>query len=87
MKKYSINYTSTFEKQFRKLDKNTQQMIANFISRKISNLINPRLEGKALKGSLAGIWSYRVSNYRILAKIDDEKFEILAINVGHRKSI
>jgi mRNA interferase RelE/StbE len=46
---------------------------------------DPRLFGKALSGDMKGIWRYRVGDYRILTKIEDNNFVILVIHVGHRK--
>lgn len=32
-------------------------------------------------------WRYRIGNYRVIAKIDDEKLIVLTLEVGHRKNI
>jgi len=32
-------------------------------------------------------WRYRVGNYRILAKIEDDRITIMILEVGHRRSI
>ncbi|MFR7759644.1 MAG: type II toxin-antitoxin system RelE family toxin, partial [Peptoniphilus grossensis] len=34
-----------------------------------------------------GVWRYRIGSYRLLAKIDDDKLIIFAIDVGHRRDI
>ena len=43
--------------------------------------------GKMLQGNLTGIWSWRLSKYRILYKINNEEIEIFVINIGSRKKI
>ncbi|WP_242325310.1 type II toxin-antitoxin system RelE family toxin [Faecalibaculum rodentium] len=50
-------------------------------------LDNPRSIGKPLKGDKKGYWRYRVGNYRIIAKILDDRLEVLTVTVGHRKEI
>lgn len=37
----------------------------------IAKLEDPRVRGKSLTGNLAGVWRYRVGDYRILCDIDD----------------
>lgn len=48
---------------------------------------NPRVLGKPLSGNMDGLWRYRVGDYRILAKIEDDTFIVLVIHVGHRKNV
>jgi len=45
------------------------------------------LWGKSLSGDLAGLWRYRIGDYRIIAKIEDQHFTILVVHVGHRKNV
>jgi mRNA interferase RelE/StbE len=45
------------------------------------------LYGKALQGNRDDQWRYRVGDYRILAKIDDDVVIITVVEVGHRKEI
>lgn len=48
---------------------------------------DPRQTGKALKGDFAGLWRYRVGDYRLICRIQDTDIEILVLRVGHRKNI
>lgn len=48
---------------------------------------NPRLTGKALQGKLSGLWRYRVGDFRLLCRIEDNELIILVIEIGHRKEI
>lgn len=51
----------------------------------ISQLEDPRSEGKALTGNLAGVWRYRVGDYRILCDIDNGRLVVLVVDVAHRR--
>lgn len=85
--KYRIKTTPRFDKEFKKLDKYTMKMIKGWIEKHIYECENPRLYGKALKSNLSGQWRYRIGDYRLLCKIDDDKLIILALTIGHRREI
>lgn len=38
-------------------------------------------------GDFSGLWRYRVGDYRIISKIEDNVFTVLVVKVGHRKEI
>ncbi len=84
---WKIEFDSNVEKDLRKLDHSAQQRIIKYLKEKIIPIENPRTLGKPLSGDLRGIWRYRVGDYRILAKIEDENFIILVVYVGHRKNV
>lgn len=84
---YSVETTTRFDKEFSKLDRYTQKMLKNWIVKNLINCDNPRLTGKALKGNFAGMWRYRIGDYRLICIIEDDKLIITAISVGHRKEI
>ena len=43
--------------------------------------------GKPLVGDLKGIWSERVSTFRILYKIRNQEVEVLILLIEHRKQV
>ena len=51
-------------------------LILNWIGKNLEGCENPRQHGKPLVGNNAGVWRYRVGNYRILADILDDKLII-----------
>src|SRR2546425_11718727 len=52
----------------------------------LAPLENPRSIGQALRGSELGeFWKYRVGDYRLICKIEDDRLLILVLRVGHRK--
>ncbi|MCK5880002.1 MAG: type II toxin-antitoxin system RelE/ParE family toxin [Holophagae bacterium] len=51
-------------------------------------LENPRASGDALKGSRLGeFWRYRVGDFRIICRIEDDRLVVLVLRVGHRREI
>lgn len=84
---YLLLKTKLFEKNFNKLDKYTQKIINKWVNKNLINCENPRQHGKALSGDLAGLWRYRIGNYRLICIIEDDKLIILAVSIGKRDGI
>ena len=84
---YEVEYTESFVKRLKKLDKQTQRVIVNWITKHLKGSVDPRLYGKPLKGNLAGVWRYRVGDYRIFARIEDDKLVVFLFDIGHRREV
>ena len=82
-----VRWLDKARKEFLKLDKPVQRRIAKFLRERVVPASDPRFSGKALKGTEGEIWRYRVGDYRLLCRIEDDKLVILIVAVGHRKSI
>lgn len=63
----------------RKLDKGVAARVFDELD-EIAKLEDPRSRGKALTGNLAGVWRYRVGDYRILCDINDGRLVILVVD-------
>ncbi len=87
MNKYRVEYTPKAVKQLIKLDKYTRNLIYAWIDKNLQDCENPRIHGKALTANRSGQWRYRIGDYRLICKIQDERITILVLEVGHRKSI
>ena len=87
MKKYNVELSDRFKKEFRKLDKYTQKIIRAWIDKNLVESENPRAYGKGLTANRSGQWRYRIGDYRLICVIEDDKLVILALSVGHRKDI
>lgn len=85
--KYKVEYTKTAVKQLKKMDRKIVAFIISYIEDKLVGCENPRAFGKSLQGNLSDKWRYRVGDYRILAKIEDEMVIITIVEVGHRRDI
>lgn len=83
---WKLELTGKASKRFSKLDKTIQKLIASFLNELIS-IDDPMIKGKALTGKLSGLWRYRVSDYRIICKIEGKTITILVLDIGHRKEI
>lgn len=84
---YQVRTTKKFDKSFKKLDRQSQKLIKNWMEGNLIACQDPRFSGKPLTRNFKGVWRYRIGSYRLLTKIDDDKLIIFAIDVGHRRNI
>ena len=87
MRKYNVELSDRFKREFRKLDKYTQKIIRAWIDRNLVDCENPGAHGKGLTANRSGQWRYRVGDYRLICSIEDDRLVILALSVGHRSDI
>lgn len=85
--RYSVETTSRFDKEFRKLDRYTQRMIKSWIQKHLVDCDDPRRYGKGLTANRSGQWRYRIGDYRLICEIQDNELIILALSVGHRRDV
>ncbi|WP_125609763.1 type II toxin-antitoxin system RelE family toxin [Specibacter cremeus] len=84
--RWHVETTEQFDRDFRKLDRPVQRRIATYLE-EVQLLESPRTRGKGLTANHAGVWRYRVGDYRVLAQIMDETLTILALHVAHRSQV
>jgi mRNA interferase RelE/StbE len=85
---YRVELAATAARELRKLDPQAAQRILKFLHQRVANLSDPRRIGKALRGSELGeFWKYRVGDYRLIRKIEDDRLLVLVLRVGHRGQI
>ena len=71
-----------------KLDQQAARRILAFLHGRVATLDDPRSIGKALKGSKLGeFWKYRVGDYRVIARIEDDALRVLVVRVGSRDKV
>jgi len=81
-----IDVKSRAAKAIIRMDKPIRDRITTFLTQ-LETLDNPRAKGKALTGKYAGLWRYRVSDYRLICQIKDKEIIILVLDIDHRKDI
>ncbi len=84
---WTVEFTRTAEKQLKKLDRQWQLAILDYLEQDVAAVSDPRSKGKPLKGELRQFWRYRVGEYRVICDIQDRDLVIVAIIIGHRKSV
>ena len=85
---WTIEFTETALRQVEKLDPAIRRRIIKFLRERLGKLDNPRSIGQALQGERLGeFWKYRVGDYRLIAKIEDDRLVILVLKVGRRREV
>lgn len=83
---WRIEIDKDVQREMKKLDKQVAKRITAKL-REVSQLDDPRSIGKGLTGNLAGLWRYRVGDYRIICDIEDGVLLILVVDVAHRREV
>ena len=84
---YKVEYLPSVVKTLEKMDKYTKRILLEWIEKNLVNCEDPRIHGKALSADRVGQCRYRVGDYRIITKIEDNRLVILVIAIGHRRDI
>lgn len=85
---WSVELAESADRELGKLDAQHRKRILNFLHGRVAKLDDPRSLGEALRGSRLGeFWKYRVGDYRLICKIEDERLAVLVLRVSHRKEI
>lgn len=84
---WHVEFTETANRQLDELDAQRSKRILKFIQ-KLTRLENPRTLGEALDGPRFGeFWKYRVGDYRLICKIEDDRLIVFVVKIGHRRQV
>jgi mRNA interferase RelE/StbE len=72
-------------KEIKRLDRQAQKDILAYLDHRVAGNADPRRFGKGLRGNLAGLWRYRVEDYRILCQIKEGHLLVLSFPSGIAK--
>jgi mRNA interferase RelE/StbE len=84
---WTVEFDDAATKELRKLDRQAQSDILRYLRERIATDEDPRRLGKPLSGEFAGLWRYRVRDYRMICNIEDNKLIVLVVRVSHRKDV
>ena len=84
---WTIEFVPAAAKELKKLGRTEAERILTTLEGRIAALDDPRQVGEALAGNLAGLWRWRIGDYRVIARIQDERVLILVVRVAHRREV
>ena len=85
---WKVEISLLADRELSKLDPQHAQRILRFLFERVARLDNPRSIGQALHGSRLGeFWKYRVGDYRLICKIEDDRLLVLVLRIGRRNEI
>jgi mRNA interferase RelE/StbE len=84
---WRVEFDRAAARDLRKLGAVAERAILRYLRQRIASAEDPRRFGRPLTGDLRGLWRYRVGDYRIVAAIEDDRFVVLIVTVGHRREV
>ena len=84
---YKIVFDEAIKEDLKKLDKQTLKILFNWIEKNLSNADDPRSKGKALVGNKKGYLRYRIGDYRLITRTEDDRLIIITINFKHQREV
>lgn len=84
---WRVEFDRDAARDLRKLGPDIRRAILHYLRTRIATAENPRRFGRALTGDLKGLWRYRIGDFRIVAAIEDDRFIVLVVAVGHRREV
>jgi mRNA interferase RelE/StbE len=82
---WTANFDPRALRELERLDRTAQKRVVKFLQERVLRGADPRDLGKAMTGDKAGLWRYRLGDYRLICRIDDESELVLVLRVAHRK--
>jgi mRNA interferase RelE/StbE len=84
---WTIEYDEEAVRDLKKLDRQVQREILDYMEDRIGRAKDPRSFGKPLRHSKFGLWRYRVRDYRIICQLQQAKLIVLVVAVGNRSTV
>jgi mRNA interferase RelE/StbE len=84
---WTVEFDDRARRELRKLDARMQQTILRYLRERIAVADDPRRFGKPLWKNLAGLWRYRVGDYRLSCRLEENLLVVLVLQVGHRREV
>lgn len=85
---WQIEILDDAKKDLSRLDKPIAHRITTFLRERIAPLEDPRSFGQGLRGARLGeFWKYRIGDYRVITRLEDDRLCVLVVKVGHRRQI
>jgi mRNA interferase RelE/StbE len=83
---WTIEWDERAVKDAEKLGHEARRRILAYLRERVATDANPRRLGKPLAADKTGLWRYRVGDYRIVCRIEDDGAVVLILAVGHRST-
>lgn len=84
---WTVEVSPFTQRQLTKLDKPVARRILDWLDERIEGCKDPRHFGESLRGELAGLWRYRVGDFRLICELKIDRMIVWVIAVGHRREI
>ena len=84
---WKIEFDHNAAKEYKKLDKQAQYLIKDYLRKELLTANHPKDLGKPLKHESIGLWRYKLDNYKIICSIEENRLLILVLKIGKRDDV
>jgi len=84
---WRVEFVRAAARDLRKLGIEAERRVLRYLRERIAGAQDPRRVGHALTGDRKGLWRYPVGHYRTAAALEDDRFVVLVVSVGHRRKM
>lgn len=85
---WRIEFLRSAERDLNRLDRPVRKRVLSFLHGRLAPMRDPRTIGAALRGSDMGeLWRYRVGDWRIVTRIEDDAVRVLVVRIDHRRNV
>jgi mRNA interferase RelE/StbE len=84
---WTIEFEQDAIRQLNRLDKAVRRRIVEYLEVRVAASGDPRQFGKPLRRDKAGLWSYRVGDYRAICLLEHDRSVVVVVSVGHRRQV
>jgi mRNA interferase RelE/StbE len=84
---WTIEFMAKARKDLARLPVRDQRRIADFLNLRASVHENPRVLAKRLTAVREELWRFRVGDFRLVVRFQDNRMTILVVEVGNRREV
>ena len=85
--RWRVEFDRDAARELRKLGEPARRTILRYLRKRIAMADDPRRFGKPLAGEFAGLWRYRIGDYRLIVTFEDDRLIVLVLRVVHRREV
>jgi mRNA interferase RelE/StbE len=85
--RWRVEFDRNAARELRKLGEPARRTILRYLRERIATADDPRRLGKPLAGEFAGLWRYRIGDYRLIVTFEDDRLIVLVLRVAHRREV
>ncbi len=84
---WRVEFEADADREMQRLGEVASARIAKYLRTRLATSEDPRRFGQPLRADLHGYWRYRVGDYRLIARIIEDRVLVMIVRVGHRRDV
>ncbi len=84
---WRVEFEADADREMQRLGEVVSARIARYLRTRLATSEDPRRFGQPLRADLHGYWRYRVGDYRLIARIIEDRVLVMIVRIGHRRDV